>query len=66
MFLEWCTPEQYVCSNSRQCIDKDKVCDGHKDCPQGDDERQCVTVAMSQKDAQAYPYSKEGKTFNIM
>ncbi|KAF5275348.1 hypothetical protein FQR65_LT04176 [Abscondita terminalis] len=57
---EWCTPNQYVCSNSKFCIDKIKICDGIRDCPNGDDERQCITVAPNLKAADEYPYYSEG------
>ncbi|KAK4871464.1 hypothetical protein RN001_015588 [Aquatica leii] len=57
---EWCNPSQYVCSNSKFCIDKNKICDGTRDCPNGDDERQCVTVAPDVKAADEYPYHSDG------
>ncbi|XP_019869370.2 serine protease nudel isoform X2 [Aethina tumida] len=57
---EWCLPNQYVCSNSKVCIDKTKICDGFRDCPQGDDERQCVTIAANVKAADEFPYYSEG------
>ncbi|XP_008190743.1 uncharacterized protein LOC103312277 isoform X2 [Tribolium castaneum] len=57
---EWCEPQQYVCSNSKMCIDKTKICDGLRDCPQGDDERQCVTIAENIDAADEFPYTSEG------
>ncbi|CAH1103275.1 unnamed protein product [Psylliodes chrysocephalus] len=57
---DWCQPEQYVCSNSKVCIDKHKICDGFKDCPQGDDERQCVTISSNIESADKFPYFAEG------
>uniref|UniRef100_A0AAR5PWV3 Peptidase S1 domain-containing protein n=1 Tax=Dendroctonus ponderosae TaxID=77166 RepID=A0AAR5PWV3_DENPD len=56
----WCKPGQYVCSNSKVCIDQEKICDGIKDCPQGDDERQCVTIASDSKTANEFPYYSNG------
>ncbi|CAG9855145.1 unnamed protein product [Phyllotreta striolata] len=57
---EWCQPDQYVCSNSKVCINKDKICDGFKDCPQGDDERQCVTISSDVESADKFPYYSGG------
>lgn len=65
IFLEWCRPDQYVCSNSKVCIDQEKICDGLKDCPQGDDERQCVTIASNTKTASEFPYYSQGKVLMI-
>lgn len=58
---EWCSPGQYVCLNSRTCIEKDKLCDGKRDCPHGDDEKQCVMVAPDQRAADDFPYNSKGK-----
>ncbi|KAB0801365.1 hypothetical protein PPYR_05719 [Photinus pyralis] len=57
---DWCKPGQYVCANSKFCIDTAKLCDGSRDCPNGDDERHCVTVAPTLKAANEYPYYSEG------
>ncbi|CAH0562093.1 unnamed protein product [Brassicogethes aeneus] len=57
---EWCSPNRYVCGNSKVCIDKSKICDGFRDCPQGDDERQCVTIAANTKSAEEFPYYSDG------
>ncbi|KAF5300956.1 hypothetical protein FQA39_LY10926 [Lamprigera yunnana] len=57
---DWCTPGQYVCSNSKFCIDRNKICDGIRHCPNGDDERHCVTVAPNIQAADEYPYYSEG------
>lgn len=43
-FSEWCSPGQYICPNSRVCIEKTRLCDGIKDCPLGDDEKQCINL----------------------
>jgi hypothetical protein len=58
---EWCKPDQYVCGNSKMCVDRSKICDGLRDCPQGDDERQCVTIAANLDAADEFPYYSEGK-----
>nr|XP_023014443.1 serine protease 33-like [Leptinotarsa decemlineata] len=42
------------------CIDEDKICNGFRDCPQGDDERQCVTIAADIESADKFPYYSEG------
>ncbi|KAK5639362.1 hypothetical protein RI129_011854 [Pyrocoelia pectoralis] len=57
---DWCKPGQYVCSNSKFCIDRTKICDDSRDCPNGDDERHCVTVAPNLHAADEYPYYSEG------
>ncbi|XP_030746349.1 uncharacterized protein LOC115875103 isoform X2 [Sitophilus oryzae] len=57
---EWCSPEKYVCSNSKVCISERKICDGIKDCPQGDDEKQCVTIANDTTLANEFPYYSQG------
>ncbi|XP_062524707.1 uncharacterized protein LOC101737507 isoform X2 [Bombyx mori] len=57
---DWCKEEQYVCANSRQCIDMIKVCDGTPDCPLGDDEKSCVTLADELENNEVIPYNEEG------
>ena len=34
-------PEFYHCQNSSECKYLSEVCNGYKDCPQGDDEKEC-------------------------
>jgi len=34
-------PENYVKCPSSYCLARNKVCDGVKDCPLGEDEKQC-------------------------
>lgn len=41
---EWCSEGQYVCGNSRACINPEKVCDGYRDCPGGEDEKKCAAL----------------------
>ncbi|XP_023289826.1 uncharacterized protein LOC105698698 [Orussus abietinus] len=41
---EWCREGQFVCGNSRSCVDQERVCDGFKDCPGGDDEKRCAAL----------------------
>lgn len=41
-------------------MDKDKICDGISDCPLGDDEKHCVTIAPSIESADDFPYNPEG------
>ena len=57
---EWCTPGQFVCPNSQVCVDQHRLCDGTRDCPYGDDEKQCVTVAQNEAQAGDFQYSSEG------
>ncbi|PSN33951.1 hypothetical protein C0J52_19934 [Blattella germanica] len=57
---EWCTPGQFVCPNSQVCVDQHRLCDGSRDCPYGDDEKLCVTVAQNEAQAGDFPYNSEG------
>ncbi|XP_033608971.1 transmembrane protease serine 2-like [Cryptotermes secundus] len=57
---EWCSPGQFVCPNSQVCVDQHQLCDGARDCPYGDDEKQCVTVAQNESTAGGFPYNSEG------
>ncbi|XP_015111459.1 uncharacterized protein LOC107037419 [Diachasma alloeum] len=41
---DWCTDGQFVCGNSRFCVDQTKVCDGYRDCPEGEDEKKCAAL----------------------
>ncbi|XP_065206949.1 serine protease nudel-like [Planococcus citri] len=47
---EWCSPQMYVCENAKLCIEQKMLCDGNRDCPLGDDEKNCITITpFSQK-----------------
>ncbi|XP_031830880.2 uncharacterized protein LOC116426286 [Nomia melanderi] len=41
---DWCEEGQFVCGNSRTCVDHDKVCNGFTDCPEGEDEKKCTAL----------------------
>ncbi|KAI4502708.1 hypothetical protein M0802_001752 [Mischocyttarus mexicanus] len=41
---DWCVEGQFVCGNSRYCVDLSKVCDGFRDCPTGEDEKKCAAL----------------------
>ncbi|XP_043287409.1 uncharacterized protein [Venturia canescens] len=41
---DWCSEGQFVCGNSRSCVDQTRVCDGFKDCPSGEDEKKCAAL----------------------
>ncbi|XP_018318375.1 uncharacterized protein [Mycetomoellerius zeteki] len=41
---DWCEKGQFVCGNSKSCVDMDKVCNGFSDCPGGEDEKQCTAL----------------------
>ncbi|XP_011872915.1 PREDICTED: uncharacterized protein LOC105564821 [Vollenhovia emeryi] len=41
---DWCEKGQFVCGNSKSCIDVDKVCNGFSDCPGGEDEKKCTAL----------------------
>ncbi|XP_059480367.1 uncharacterized protein LOC132199566 isoform X2 [Neocloeon triangulifer] len=57
---DWCKEGHYVCVHSRACIPKKKLCDGHRDCPFGDDERTCVSIAPDTKRADSLQYHDDG------
>nr|XP_022915185.1 serine protease nudel-like [Onthophagus taurus] len=57
---EWCKPGNYVCANSKKCIEKSKICDGVNDCPLGDDERRCVTISEKIEEADEFSYNESG------
>ncbi|KAK9296507.1 hypothetical protein QLX08_009498 [Tetragonisca angustula] len=41
---DWCQEGQFVCGNSRTCINQDRVCNGYSDCPSGEDEKKCAAL----------------------
>ncbi|XP_063979971.1 uncharacterized protein LOC135163987 isoform X2 [Diachasmimorpha longicaudata] len=47
---DWCTDGQFVCGNSRFCIDQTKVCDGYRDCPGGEDEKKCAALIEDEEE----------------
>lgn len=62
--VEWCKPGQYVCPNSKTCINREAVCDGVQDCPVGgEDEKHCVALANSVDSAEEMTYSSSGALF---
>ncbi|XP_011309599.1 uncharacterized protein [Fopius arisanus] len=48
---DWCTDGQFVCGNSRFCVDRTKVCDGYRDCPGGEDEKKCAALIEDEGEA---------------
>ena len=40
----------YVCAQSHVCIDKSKVCNGDNDCPNGEDESECIALVPEEQD----------------
>ncbi|XP_012521492.2 uncharacterized protein LOC105827856 [Monomorium pharaonis] len=41
---DYCEKDQFVCGNSKFCVDTDKVCNGFSDCPSGEDEKKCTAL----------------------
>ncbi|XP_076639718.1 uncharacterized protein LOC143351751 [Colletes latitarsis] len=57
---DWCEEGQFVCGNSRFCVDQDKVCNGFADCPEGEDEKKCAAlieddVVLNYENTSAFP-----------
>ena len=44
MLADWCRPGEFVCGSSRHCVGQSRVCDGVRDCPDGEDERKCAAL----------------------
>lgn len=57
---EWCRPGQYICPNSKVCIDRNLICNGIRDCPNGDDERHCIALAHHLDSTEEMSYSNSG------
>ncbi|CAJ1071213.1 low-density lipoprotein receptor-related protein 2-like isoform X1 [Xyrichtys novacula] len=45
-----CDKPSVLCRNSPICLTQTQLCDGRKDCPEGDDEDFCVTTCQSKDD----------------
>jgi hypothetical protein len=62
--VEWCSPDMYVCTNAKLCIRQDRVCDGVRDCPSGDDEKNCITITQFQQNNKSdVVYRSTGNVF---
>ena len=47
--------------NSKTCIPQYEICDGIRNCPLGDDEKHCVTIAPNEISANDINYHDKGK-----
>lgn len=56
----WCTPGQFICPQSKLCIEMNQVCDGSNDCPLGTDEKYCVKLADDEVIANSAEYQPAG------
>jgi hypothetical protein len=43
--VKHCDDGEYACIGGK-CISRERLCDGMKDCPTGDDEKHCVGKGM--------------------
>lgn len=60
-FPEWCSPQMYVCENAKLCIEQKMLCDGNRDCPLGDDEKNCITITPFSQKNNDITYQSNGK-----
>ncbi|XP_067142117.1 uncharacterized protein [Centruroides vittatus] len=56
----WCSRDQFICPNSKKCIEKFRICDGIQDCPFGSDESHCMKLTETPGDYDHHHYSSEG------
>ena len=42
-----CSPDHFVCKETRACIPKDRICDFTDDCGDGSDEKTCTKEVSS-------------------
>ncbi|XP_052783374.1 very low-density lipoprotein receptor-like [Mya arenaria] len=42
-----CPKRSLLCGDGKTCVDLDRMCDGHDDCPSGDDENKKICVKTS-------------------
>lgn len=42
-----CSEPSMLCRHSSVCLSQAQLCDGNKDCPEGEDEDSCVTACLS-------------------
>lgn len=47
-----CTEPSVTCRRASICLDRARLCDGTVDCPEGDDEDDCVTCSTNGTDGQ--------------
>lgn len=52
----------YVCINAKLCINQNKVCDGNRDCPLGDDEKNCITISQFKANEKNFTYQSTGNS----
>ncbi|XP_014208050.1 uncharacterized protein LOC106639117 [Copidosoma floridanum] len=57
---DWCQASQFVCGNSRTCVDQSRVCDGERDCPHGEDEKRCAALI---DDEPKFSSSSDSRTY---
>ena len=54
---EFTCPGKYKCNNGKQCLPLSQLCDGHPQCPEGDDEFYCSVVCPHLCTCSAYSFN---------
>ncbi|XP_062269250.1 very low-density lipoprotein receptor-like [Platichthys flesus] len=52
-----CSEPSVLCRHSSVCLSQAQLCDGKRDCPEGDDEEFCVTTCPSKEDFKCKDHS---------